>query len=309
MQALLSDPGAPAGVRLGQAPEPVPQHGEIVVEVERFTLLARNLDHAATLPAGSIPGFDAVGVVRQAAQDGTGPAPGTRVATLMTGNAWAQLRAVPAHELAVVPDQVDPGQATTLLVPGVSALRAVRRLGALTGRRLLITGAAGAVGHFAIQLGRLAGAHVIAAVRDPGGRDRLLALGADDVVTGLDQVPAPVHGVIDVVGGPLLAQAFDLLAEGGMIQQVGAGSGEPSTFAPYQMVGSRRTIEGFGAGDRFGPDLAYLLDLLAGGRLAPLDHEHAEWGDVDALAERVRADGGPRRMVVAMPRSPAHGTD
>ncbi|GAA4630550.1 hypothetical protein GCM10023196_056340 [Actinoallomurus vinaceus] len=97
-----------------------------------------------------------------------------------------------------MPEQVDSGQAATLLVPGVSALRAVRRLGALTGRRLLITGAAGAVGHFAVQLGRLAGAQVIAAVRDPGSRDRLVALGADEVVTGLgvlaDQARFPDHG-------------------------------------------------------------------------------------------------------------------
>ncbi|HUR07446.1 MAG TPA: zinc-binding dehydrogenase, partial [Nonomuraea sp.] len=251
MQALLSDPDTPAGVRLGQAPEPVPEAGDVLIEVEWFTLLARNLAHAGTLTPGSVPGFDAVGVVRRAAEDGTGPGLGTRVATLMTGNAWAQLRAVPTHELAVVPEQVDPGQAVTLLVPGVSALRAVRRLGALTGRRLLVTGAAGAVGHFAIQLGRLAGAHVIAAVRDPGSRDRLSALGADEVVTGLGEVSAPVHGVIDSVGGPLLAQAFDLLAEGGLIQQVGASSRQPTTFAPYQMVGRQRAIEGFWAGDRF----------------------------------------------------------
>ncbi|MET7464801.1 zinc-binding dehydrogenase [Nonomuraea sp. NPDC005501] len=300
MHALLSAPDTPTGVRAGQAPEPVPQAGDVVIEVECFTLVARNLDHAATLPPGSVPGFDAVGVVRRAADDGTGPAPGTRVATLATGNAWAQLRAVPTHELAIVPQRVDPGQAGVLLVPGVSALRAIRRLGALTGRRLLVTGAAGAVGHFAVQLGRLAGAHVIAAVRDHGSRERLAALGADEVVTGLDQVSAPVHGVIDSVGGPALAQAFDLLAEDGLIQQVGASSKQPTTFVPYQMVGRRRAIEGFWAGDRFGPDLAYLLDLLADGRLARLDGERAEWGDIDAIARRLRADDAPRRMVVTL---------
>jgi NADPH2:quinone reductase len=305
MQALLSTPGIPAGVRFGQVAEPVPRAADAVIEVEWFTLLARTLDHAAALPAGSIPGFDAVGVVRRAAEDGTGPVPGTRVATLMTGNAWAQMRAVPTSELAIVPHRVDSGQAATLLVPGVSALRAIRRLGALTGRRVLVTGAAGAVGHFAIQLGRLAGAHLIAAVRHPASRDGLLALGADEVVTGLDQVSAPVHGVIDSVGGPLLAQAFDLLADGGLIQQVGASSGQPTTFTPYQMVGRRRAIEGFWAGDQFGRDLAYLLDLLAQGKLDPLDDERAEWGDIEALTLRLRAADAPRRMVVAVPRARA----
>ncbi|MEU4329003.1 hypothetical protein [Nonomuraea dietziae] len=90
MQALLSAPNSPAGVRFGEVPEPLPQAGEVVIEVELFTLLARNLDHAATLPTGSVPGFDAIGVVRQAAKDGSGPPPGTRVATLTSGTAWAE---------------------------------------------------------------------------------------------------------------------------------------------------------------------------------------------------------------------------
>ncbi|MEU6479912.1 hypothetical protein ABZ858_24105 [Streptomyces sp. NPDC047017] len=106
--------------------------GDMLVEVERFTLLVRGIDHVATLPPGSIPGYDAVGVVRQAAADGTGPEPGTRVVTLTTGGAWVQTRTVAAHEVATIPEEVDPGQATTLLVSGVSALRgaAPRRLGA-----------------------------------------------------------------------------------------------------------------------------------------------------------------------------------
>ncbi|MGW2822673.1 zinc-binding dehydrogenase [Streptomyces sp. NPDC001443] len=300
MRALLSTPDTPAGVRLGQAPDPVAQNGDVLVEVERFTLLARGLDHAATLPPGSIPGYDAVGVVRRAASDGTGPASGTRVATLATGDAWAQIRAVSTHEVATVPEEVDSGQATTLLVPGVSALRAVRRLGSLTGRRLLVTGAAGAVGHFAVQLGRHAGAHVTAAVRDPRSLDRLLALGADEVVTELGMVSAPVHGVIDPVGGPGLSQAVDLLAEDGVVQQMGASSGQPTTLHPYQLAGRRRAIEGFRAGDRFGPDMAYLLGLLANGKLVPLDAEHAEWDDIDALARRLRAVDAPRRIAAAI---------
>jgi NADPH:quinone reductase len=300
MQALLATPDSPAGVRLGEAPEPVAGTGDVLIEVELFTLVARNLDHAARLPPGSVPGFDAVGVVTRAAEDGTGPAPGTRVATLMTGNAWARRRAVPAGELAVVPERVDSGQAAALLVPGVSALRALRRLGALTGGRLLVTGAGGAVGHFAVQLGRLAGAYVIASVRDLSSRDRLLDLGADEVTAGLDDVSAPVHGVIDSVGGPLLAQAFDLLADGGVIQQVGASSGLATTFAPYQMVGRRRAIEGFWAGDRFGPDLAYLLDLVADGTLAPLDAERADWRDIDEIAQRLTAADAARRVAVTV---------
>ncbi|GAA4614731.1 zinc-binding dehydrogenase [Actinoallomurus liliacearum] len=300
MQALLASPHAPAGVSLGDAPDPQPKPDEVLVEVELFPVVARALDHAATLPAGSVPGFDAVGTVVRPAADGSGPEAGARVATLHIGAAWARLRAVPTGELAVVPEGVDPGQASALLTPGVSALRAIRRLGALTGRRVLVTGAGGAVGHFAVQLGRLAGADVIASARDLRDHERLRGLGATEVVTTLSEVSSPVHGVIDSVGGPLLAEAFDLLAEGGVIQQVGASSGEPTTFAPYQLVGPRRAIESFFAGDRFGLDLAYLFDLVADGRLTLLDGERAGWDAIESIARRLRAVDAPRRMIVSV---------
>ena len=303
MQAIRVDPAAPSGVALGEAPDPAPRPDEALVEVELFTVVARNFDHAATLPVGSVSGFDAVGTIVRAADDGSGPPAGTRVATLAVGNAWAALRAVPTSELAVVPKDVDPGQASALMVPGLSALRAIRRLGTLLGRRLLVTGAAGAVGHFAIQLGKLAGADVIASVRDHGSENRLRNLGATAVVTSLRDVAAPVHGVIDNVGGPQLAEAFNLLQDGGIIQAIGSSSGQPTTFTPYQFVGPRRRIEGFWAGDRVGSDLAELLGLATGGRLALLDGELADWSDIDAIARRLRAPSAPRRIIVTLQRA------
>lgn len=179
------------------------------------------------------------------------------MAALVVGNAWAALRAVPTSELAVVPQGVDPGLASALVMPGLSALRVIRRLGALLGRRLLVTEATGAVGHFAIQLGKLAGAEVIASVWDLASEGRLRDLGATAVVAGLSDIAAPVYGVIDTVEGPQLAEAFNLLEDGGVIQSVGSSSGQSTTFAPYQMIGPhRRRIEGFWAGNRFGSDLA-----------------------------------------------------
>ncbi|HET6259246.1 MAG TPA: hypothetical protein VFE39_11400 [Pseudonocardia sp.] len=64
----------------------------------------------------------------------------------------------------MVPDEVDLGAAAAVPVAGVTALRALRRLGFLTGRRVLITGASGGVGGYAVQLAASAGAHVIASV-------------------------------------------------------------------------------------------------------------------------------------------------
>jgi NADPH:quinone reductase len=92
-------------------------------------------------------------------------------------------------------------------------LRALRRLGPVLGRRVLITGASGGVGRFAVQLAARAGAHVVAAVGRPERGAGLAELGAAEVVSGgLARVRDPVCGVIDNVGGQLLADAYALLA-------------------------------------------------------------------------------------------------
>lgn len=303
MQALLVDHDTPSQVTLGEAPEPVPGRGEVLMDVECFSIIERNLRHAAITPSGCIPGYDAVGTLVRTADDGSAPPPGTRVVTLGQGGAWAQRRAVPVAELAVVPPEVDPGLAAVLAVPGVSALRATRRLGSVLGRRVLVTGATGAVGHFAVQLARRAGAHVIASARTRDRAGHLRDLGADEVVTDLAEITSPVTGVIESVGGPLLGQAYDLLEEGGSVQSVGSGSGEPSTLRTYQLIGPHRRIEGFHAGDRFGADLAWLLGEAAAGRLALLDGERDDWTRVDDVAARLVASTHPSRAVLTV-----HGT-
>lgn len=286
MRALVVDPSSPAGFALAEVPDPVPGPGQVLVQVQAISAIDRDLRYApARLGAGGIWGFDAAGVVARAAADGSGPTVGTRiVAFLSRPGTWAQLLAADIADVGIAPDGVDAGASTAMAIPAVSALQVMRRFGTLLNRRVLITGASGAVGWYGIQLASLAGAHVIALVRDRRRAPGLAALGAGEIVTTLAEVTAPVHAVIDLVGGPTLVQAFDLLAEGGSVQAVGAISEQPSLFRPDQIVGPRRRIEGFWGSWPVSADLQELMGLVAAGRLRQQDAWRGSWREIIEVA-------------------------
>ncbi len=252
------------------------------------------------LGPGEVWGFDAAGVV--AAADGSGPPVGTRVVTVLPGpGALARRMAVGSADVAILPDGVDAGTATALALPGASALQAVGVLGTLLGLRLPVTGASGTVGWYAVQLAARAGMYVVAAVRSPGDSDALAEIGADETVTDLGQVESPVDAVLDVVGGPALVRAFDLLTDGGTALAVGAVSGEPATFAPETIVGPQwRRIEGFRGRWPVGRDLDVLLDLLVAGRLRPQASWHGGWQEIDGVANSLSTGVIRRRAILEL---------
>jgi NADPH2:quinone reductase len=270
VRALIHDPGAAQGLRLGEVPDPLPRPHEALVEVAAISFNYGELAYRPPDPApGQVSGWDSAGVVVRSAADGSGPPEGTRVVSFGWNGGWARLRAVDPAQTAVVPDGVDLGPVSALPVAGVTALQAVRRLGAVLGRRVLITGASGGVGRYAVQLATLAGAHVIASV---GGPARAEGLVADEVIIGIDGLaglPEPVHGVLDNVGGQHLALAFERLDDDGVAQAIGKASGQ-STRIDFELARTRSArgrLENFNLRTPVGPDLAYLVGLVARGRL------------------------------------------
>ena len=274
MRALVHDPHAPHGLRLGEAPDPAPRASEALIEVGAVSLNFADLAFLRERVApGGVPGFDAAGTVVAADAAGSGPPAGARVATFGFSGAWAARRAVDTAELAVLPDAVDLQAAAAVPAAGVTALRAVRRLGSIVGRRVLITGASGGVGRFALQLAARAGAHVVAAVGGPDRSVGLTGLGAAEVA-------------VDNVGGPTLARAHELLRPGGLVLSVGMASLEPTTidFEAARMRAAGTRIETFVVGAGFGPDLAYLVALLDAGELDPQIGWQGPWGRADEAA-------------------------
>ena len=90
MLALASVPADPPSVKLVEAPEPVPLPSEALVDVRAVSLNTGEVRNLATLPAGTVTGWDLAGVVAQAAADGSGPPAGTRVVGARLPGAWAR---------------------------------------------------------------------------------------------------------------------------------------------------------------------------------------------------------------------------
>ncbi|MEU5592622.1 zinc-binding dehydrogenase [Streptomyces sp. NPDC020298] len=301
VRALVVDPSASTAVRLSEVPDPVPGPGQVLVAVSHASLNYGDLNDARSgrIPVGAVLGSDAAGVVIQAAADGTGPAVGTRVAALTSG-AFAERVAIDVDALAEVPKGLDLAQAVALPVAGVAALRSLRAAGLGPDKRVLVTGASGGVGRFAVQLAARAGAHVIASVGSAARGEGLAEAGANEVLVGLDGLQRPVDVVIDSVGGPQLVAAWNLLSPGGSVQSVGWTSGEPAVFAPYATVGPAKSLTSFVIEGGVGADLAVLTELAAEGFLTVEIGWQGSWDRFDEAAEALRGRRVSGKAVLAV---------
>jgi NADPH2:quinone reductase len=287
MRALLAT-GTSPWVRLAVAADPEPLPDEALVAV-RATSLNRgevlDLEHA---PRGVVPGWDLAGVVRTAAADGRGPAAGARVVGLVRAGAWAELAAVPARDLALLPDEVSDAVAAALPTAGATALRSLELGGLLTGKRVLVTGATGGVGRLAVQLASIAGAEVTALARS---QVEPAELGADRVVAGIDD---DFDLIVDAVGGETFGAAIEHLRPRGTVVNLattdpaGVVSFRAGAFdrAPGASVRTLNLIDELAWAGGAAGDLQRLVALVAAGALRPPIGLETTW---EAAAEAIVA--------------------
>jgi NADPH2:quinone reductase len=197
-----------------------------------------------------------------------------------------------------LPDAVSDAAAATLPVAGLTALHALRRGGLLLGRKVLVDGASGGVGHLACQLAAASGALVWGHVRRPEFRAAIAESCGDRVVLAAELGAAKSHGpfhlILDSVGGGALAAALAMLAPGGTCVTFGVSeapispipsrdffaTGGATLYGLYLFDELRRT-EPAAAG------LALLAGLIERGLLRPHVAIEARWDEVGAVARRL----------------------
>lgn len=292
MRAVVTDPNAPGNVRLGELPVPEAGPQQVRVRVSHFSLNRGELNFAGGKPAGSAVGWDVAGTV-SASSDERLPE-GTRVVAFSQAQqGWAEEVALPARDVAVVPDDVTLADAAALPVAAGTALAALDLGQGLAGRRVLITGTTGGVGGYAVQLARSMGATVVAQVRKAEQVVYAEGLGADEVVVSADGAAladaGPFRMAVDGVGGDLLSQCVANLEADGVAVTYGGTGGAAGVPAGMMVGKGRASLRGlnlYAVSEVQAPSvwLGRLLELVRRGRLRADITERGGWQQVSEVA-------------------------
>jgi len=238
----ITEFGGPEVLRIVERPVPEPGDGEVRIRVAAATVnptdtVLRSGRHGPPdgLEPPYVPGMELAGTI-DVAFAGSGFRPGDRVMAIVSprtarGGAQAELVVAPADSVVAVPDEISLIEAATLPMNGLTARLALDLLGLGPGETLAVTGAAGAVGGYTIQLARVAGQKVIADAW-PKDSELVRGLGADVVVPRGDEVAAAIRlatgdgadALVDAaVMGPLVLPA---VRDGGQLAAVRPFRGE-----------------------------------------------------------------------------------
>ena len=299
IRAIVVDPAAPGRLAIKPVELRDPDRDEVAVRVTAISLnrgeTRRALQQAEP---GWRPGWDFAGVVETAAADGSSPAAGTRVVGILPSGAWAERVNCRSHAIAALPDAVSDAQASTLPVAGLTALHALRQGGLLLGRKVLVDGASGGVGHLACQLARAAGAIVWGHARREDQRAQVVEWCGGRAIVGRELSAAKGEGpywlIVDSVGGSALSAAMGMLAPNGTCVTLGVSEGPTATIESRSFFGTGGArlygltlFHELMSVERGGIGLALLAGEIAAGRLKPQIAVEAGWSEIGGIAQRL----------------------
>ncbi|HEX4207667.1 MAG TPA: NADP-dependent oxidoreductase [Ktedonobacteraceae bacterium] len=229
--------GGPEQLKLEQVQRPAPQAGEVLVHVHAAGVnpvewkIRQGLikDFMPVLQFPYIPGVDIAGIVEEVGPGVTAFQKGQAVFGQSRRGAYAEYTAASVQTLALKPETLSFDEAAAIPVGATTAWQAVFDNGGLqAGQQVLIQGAAGGVGLFAVQFAKWKGAHVIGTTSSTNV-DFVRSLGAETVIdytsTVVEQAVHDVDLVVDTVGGKTLEQDLLVVKRGGTVVSI---AGQPS---------------------------------------------------------------------------------
>ena len=317
--AARTSPGDPlSALEVGQRPDPEPRPGWTTVQVRAAALNHHDLWslRGVGLPADRLPmvlGCDAAGVTQDgrevivhAVVGGPGAPAGQAVApdeprSILSERypgTLAELVQVPTTNLVAKPPELTWKHAACLPTAYLTAYRALFRSGHATpGQRVLVQGAGGGFATAATVLGAAAGLDVTVTSRDPGKRERALALGAAAAVETGAKIPR-VDLVLESVGAATWSHTMRSVRPGGTVVVVGATSGDPAPMEVARLFFPEVTVAGATMGTR--DELAQLVAFVAHAGIEPPVDSSYDLTDARAAFERL-AGGAQFGKVVVRP--------
>jgi NADPH:quinone reductase-like Zn-dependent oxidoreductase len=298
-RAIVVDPSSNERLAIKSVPLAPAYRDEVTFRVRAISLNRGEVNRAVRVAEpGWRPGWDFAGTIEATAPDGGGPPVGTRVVGMLASGAWAETIRVPKESVAALPDSVTDAQAATLPVAGLTALHALRQGGLLLGRKVLIDGASGGVGHIACQLAAASGAIVYGHVRNPKFRAMVAEWCGERTIVAPDLSAAaplgPFHLILDSVGGSALGAALGMLRPDGTCVTFGVSEAPNATFdsgAFFRSGGSKlyglilfselKKVEPASEG------LAVLAGMIERGTLRPRIEIEAPWTEIGAVARQL----------------------
>ena len=261
---IVTEPGGPEVMKLGEVPDPTPRPDEVIVQVaaaglNRADLLQRQGNYPPPPDASDILGMECSGTIAELGEQVAGWSVGDRVCALLAGGGYAERVAVPVGQLMAVPSGVDLVDAAAL--PEVACTVWSMVFGANAGRlepgeRFLVHGGSSGIGTMAIQLAKNRGAQVFATAGSARKLDFCRELGADVVINYRDEDfvervqdetdGAGVDVILDNMGASYLPRNIAALATGGRLVVLGMQGGMKGELNLGTLLGKRATVHAAG---------------------------------------------------------------
>ena len=243
--AFYTEPGGPEVLRTGEIDDPAPGPGEVLVRVAASgvnpTDWKRRAGQRGSLPFPCmVPGYDAAGTVEAVGEDVHAARIGTRVWVWEGAHdKWdgtaAELVRVPASRAIPLPDGVSFEEGACLGVPAITACHSLMLAAPLDGQAVIVTGAAGTVCNYAVQLAKAMGATVLAVVRGTEDREEDSRRAGADLVVNTDRDDLRARALeltegrgarcmVDVDLGAHLDIAWRITAQNGTIASFGSAT-------------------------------------------------------------------------------------